>query len=258
METTRDSRVVGIKSVLRAPSLDAATGGARGDSTSGRKESPAWVASKWFHHTGRTAGNMQVRVRKCPEGPRDSSISLLSCQAGAPKVGGEGKRKAKKSRALKKQSGYPVGCHSASRVEAATHRLIWRWEGSPGPERFGLTRVVRGEARFGWFEGKIWSKEGKQTKDNSSNTLWLEENKRWDPSRQQDEVAKGVPGRLGRLSVPLQLRQWSHGLWVRAPYRALCWPLRAWDLLRFLCLPLSLPIPRSRSASPCLSKVNEH
>ena len=50
----------------------------------------------------------------------------------------------------------------------------------------------------------------------------------------------GPPGWLRRSSVRLRLRSWSHGSWVRAPRRALCWQLRAWSLLRILCLPLSL------------------
>ena len=52
-----------------------------------------------------------------------------------------------------------------------------------------------------------------------------------------------APGWLSQLSVQLQLRSWSHSLWVRAQCRALCWQLRAWSLLQILCLPLSLPLP---------------
>ena len=48
----------------------------------------------------------------------------------------------------------------------------------------------------------------------------------------------GAPGWLSRLSVWLWLRSWSHGLWVWAPRRALCWQLRAWGLFT-LCLFLS-------------------
>ena len=64
----------------------------------------------------------------------------------------------------------------------------------------------------------------------------------------------GEPGWLSQLSVWLWLRSWSHGSWVQAPRRALCWQLRAWSLLRMLRLPLS--------ASPLLalclslSKIN--
>ena len=58
-----------------------------------------------------------------------------------------------------------------------------------------------------------------------------------------------VPGCLSWLSVQLQLRSWSHSLWVQAPHRPLCWQLRAWSLLRILCLPLSLLLPHSRSVS---------
>ena len=57
----------------------------------------------------------------------------------------------------------------------------------------------------------------------------------------------GAPGRLSQLGVRLRLRSWSHGSWVRAPRRALCWQLGAWSLLRILCLPLSLPLPHSLS-----------
>ena len=53
----------------------------------------------------------------------------------------------------------------------------------------------------------------------------------------------GVPGWLSQLSVWLQLRLWSHGSWVPTPHGALCWQLRAWSLLRILCLPLSLSDP---------------
>ena len=59
----------------------------------------------------------------------------------------------------------------------------------------------------------------------------------------QEEQGWGAPGWLSRLSVRLQLRSWSHGLWVQAPRRALCWQLRAWSPLWILCLPLSLSAP---------------
>ena len=36
----------------------------------------------------------------------------------------------------------------------------------------------------------------------------------------------GAPGWLSRLSVRLRLRSSSHGSWVRAPRRALCWQVR--------------------------------
>ena len=35
-------------------------------------------------------------------------------------------------------------------------------------------------------------------------------------------TTRGAPGWLSRLSVRLQLRLWSHGLWVQGPRRALC------------------------------------
>ena len=53
--------------------------------------------------------------------------------------------------------------------------------------------------------------------------------------------SRGAPGWLRRLSVRLQPRSWSHGPWVRAPHRALCWQLRAWSLFQILSLPLSVP-----------------
>ena len=62
---------------------------------------------------------------------------------------------------------------------------------------------------------------------------------------------KGAPGWLSQLSVWLWLRSWSHGLWVRAPRCTLCWQLRARNLFRILCLPLSLPLPCSCSVSLC-------
>ena len=61
-----------------------------------------------------------------------------------------------------------------------------------------------------------------------------------------------VPGWLGRLSVWLRFRSWSHGPWVWALRRPLCWQLRAWSLFQILCLPLSLTLPRSCSVSLCL------
>ena len=65
---------------------------------------------------------------------------------------------------------------------------------------------------------------------------------------------RGAPGWLSRLSDPLRLRSRSHGQWVRAPRRALCWRLRAWSLLQILCLPLSLTLPCLLSVSPSLSQ----
>ena len=60
---------------------------------------------------------------------------------------------------------------------------------------------------------------------------------------------KEEPGWLSQLSVQLWLRSWSHGSWVQAPCRALCWQLRAWSLL-----PLSVPPPLML----CLSLKNKH
>ena len=69
-------------------------------------------------------------------------------------------------------------------------------------------------------------------------------------------ILLGVPGWLSHLSIQLQLRSWSHVVWVQALHQALCWQLRAWSLLCILCLPCSLPLPRSCSVSPSLSKIN--
>ena len=74
----------------------------------------------------------------------------------------------------------------------------------------------------------------------------------------------GAPGWLSRLSVRLQLRSWSCGPWVQALRRALRWQLRAWSLLRILCLPLSLPssppppLMLVLSLALSLSKINKH
>ena len=65
----------------------------------------------------------------------------------------------------------------------------------------------------------------------------------------------GAPGWLSRLSDWLRLRSRSHSSWVRAPRRALCWQLRAWSLLRILCLPPFLPLPCSCSLS--VPKINK-
>ena len=45
------------------------------------------------------------------------------------------------------------------------------------------------------------------------------------------------------------LRSWSHCSWVGAPRRALCWQLRAWNLLGVLWLPVFLPLPNVCSLS---------
>ena len=69
-------------------------------------------------------------------------------------------------------------------------------------------------------------------------------------------LTTGVPGWLSWLSIWPLLRSWSHSSWVQALHQALCWQLRAWSLLRILCLPLSLPLPCSCSVSH--SKINRH
>ena len=67
----------------------------------------------------------------------------------------------------------------------------------------------------------------------------------------------GVPGWLSRLSIQLQLRSLSHISWVWVPCWALCWQLRAWNLLQILCFPLSLPRPCLFSVSLSF-KNNKH
>lgn len=105
------------------------------------------------------------------------NISLSSCWAGALEADREGQRKANKRRkAFKKQSGYPVEWCSASWVEAGAHSLVWRLEGVAGTREFCFPDKRGSEARFSWVEVKIWSKEGKQTKDSSSNMFCLMEN----------------------------------------------------------------------------------
>ena len=48
-----------------------------------------------------------------------------------------------------------------------------------------------------------------------------------------------MPGWLSRLSVCLQLRSSTHGLWVRAPHQALCWQLCWPDYHHPICLGLT-------------------
>ena len=89
----------------------------------------------------------------------------------------------------------------------------------------------------------------------SLSILWTSQRYKSQNSLEQSRA----PGWLSWLSVLLQLRSWSHGLWVQALHWALCWQLRAWSLLWILCLLLSLPLPDSRSClslSLPLSKIN--
>ena len=51
----------------------------------------------------------------------------------------------------------------------------------------------------------------------------------------------GAPGWLSWLSIQLRLMSWSHGLWIQALHRALCWQLRASSLLWILFPSLSAP-----------------
>ena len=64
----------------------------------------------------------------------------------------------------------------------------------------------------------------------------------------------GLPGWLSRLSGWLRLRSRSHGLWVRAPRRALGWQLRAWSLSDSVS-PSLCPSP-VHALSLSLSKIN--
>ena len=56
---------------------------------------------------------------------------------------------------------------------------------------------------------------------------------------------------------PTSARSRSRGPWVRAPRQALGWWLGVWSLFPILCLPLSLPLPRSCSVSLCPPKINK-
>ena len=63
-----------------------------------------------------------------------------------------------------------------------------------------------------------------------------------------------MPGWLSQLSIRLQVRSWSHSLWVWAPHQALCGQLTAWACFGFcVSLSLSLPLPCSVLS---LSKIN--
>ena len=66
-------------------------------------------------------------------------------------------------------------------------------------------------------------------------------------------ISKVRQGRFSRLSVRLQLRSWSWGLWVQAQRGALCWQLRTWSLFLILCLPLC-PCP-GHTHTLSLSKI---
>ena len=65
-----------------------------------------------------------------------------------------------------------------------------------------------------------------------------------------------APRWLSRLYVQLRLRSWSSGSWVLALHQALCWQLRAQNLLQMLCLPLSLTLPRLCSFSVSQKWIN--
>ena len=65
----------------------------------------------------------------------------------------------------------------------------------------------------------------------------------------------GAPGWPSRLSIRLWLRSWSHGLWVRALRRALCWQVGSLEPASDSVSPsLSLPLPGSSSIFPSLSQ----
>ena len=65
----------------------------------------------------------------------------------------------------------------------------------------------------------------------------------------QKHYLHGARVYLSWLRVHLRLRSWSCGLWVQASRWALCGQLRAWSLLRILCLLLSLPLSHLNSVS---------
>ena len=67
---------------------------------------------------------------------------------------------------------------------------------------------------------------------------------------------------LASGGAPGWLRSRSRSSWVQVRHQALCWQLRAWSLLRILCLPLPLcPSPvltLSLSLSFSLPQKNKH
>ena len=66
----------------------------------------------------------------------------------------------------------------------------------------------------------------------------------------------GAAGCLSWLSIQLRLRSWSHGSWVWAPRQALCWQLRARNLLQILSPSLSAPPLFMLCLSLSLSQIN--
>ena len=92
----------------------------------------------------------------------------------------------------------------------------------------------------------LWKPQRKQ-KSNS----WRRKHITWKNSMNEEKCLQkskmGALGWLSRWNVQIRLRSWSHGPWVQAPCRALCWQFRAWSLLWILYLPLALPNSHSVS-----------
>ena len=65
-----------------------------------------------------------------------------------------------------------------------------------------------------------------------------------------------MPGWLGRLSIQLRPKSWSHSAWVWALRWALYWHLKAWSQLQILCF--SLPLCFSPSCALSFSKINKY
>ena len=126
--------------------------------------------------------------------------------------------------------------------QAALFSWSYRWSctESHSPMLTLSTDVLRPGGALGWWDAPATKHVGHQQPQAPS-------------TRRLPTSHKGEPGWLSGLSVRLRLRSWSHGLWLRAPCWAVCWQFRAWSLLRILCLPLSLPHPRSCSLARSLS-----
>ena len=76
------------------------------------------------------------------------------------------------------------------------------------------------------------------------------------PEHKEMLKEKGGEGTwVAHLSVPLQLRSGSRGLWVLAPRRALCGWLGAWSFFTS-CVSLSLSAAPQLTLSLFLSKIN--
>ena len=131
---------------------------------------------------------------------------------------------------------YPPGPHHSDNCNAQVHSGFSLWGKHCGPT-----------------EASLCGRTGGASCQDSCGKLSL-----WELPMLGSEICRhGEPGWLSQLSFRLQLGSWSHGSWVWALHQAMCWQLRAWSLLLILWLPLSLPLPCSRSVSLCLSKINK-